>query len=184
MLFSLLRPLLLFALALPLALHAQDYPSRPVRIVVPFQPGGGSDTLGRLLAEKLTARWGQPVVVENRAGAGGNLGAGFVAQSSPDGHTLLLSSPGPVVINQSLYKSLPFDPDGFVPVSVIATNYGVLAVHPRTGFSDVAALVAAAKPAPAAEHLHEYLLAHQGISPSTAFQGVAPYVRTVSGAGN
>ena len=148
MLFSLLRPLLLFALALPLALHAQDYPSRPVRIVVPFQPGGGSDTLGRLLAEKLTARWGQPVVVENRAGAGGNLGAGFVAQSSPDGHTLLLSSPGPVVINQSLYKSLPFDPDGFVPVSVIATNYGVLAVHPRTGLADVAALVAAARAAP------------------------------------
>ena len=148
MLPSLLRPLLLLALALPLALHAQDYPSRPVRIVVPFQPGGGSDTLGRLLAEKLTARWGQPVVVENRAGAGGNLGAGFVAQSSPDGHTLLLSSPGPVVINQSLYKSLPFDPDGFVPVSVIATNYGVLAVHPRTGFSDVAALVAAARAAP------------------------------------
>ena len=148
MLPSLLRPLLLLALALPLALHAQDYPSRPVRIVVPFQPGGGSDTLGRLLAEKLTARWGQPVVVENRAGAGGNLGAGFVAQALADGHTLLLSSPGPVVINQSLYKSLPFDPDGFVPVSVIATNYGVLAVHPRTGLSDVAALVAAARAAP------------------------------------
>lgn len=144
----LLRPLLLLALALPLALHAQDYPSRPVRIVVPFQPGGGSDTLGRLLAEKLTARWGQPVVVENRAGAGGNLGAGFVAQALADGHTLLLSSPGPVVINQSLYKSLPFDPDGFVPVSVIATNYGVLAVHPRTGLADVAALVAAARAAP------------------------------------
>ena len=148
MLPSLLRPLLLLALALPLALHAQDYPSRPVRIVVPFQPGGGSDTLGRLLAEKLTARWGQPVVVENRAGAGGNLGAGFVAQALADGHTLLLSSPGPVVINQSLYKSLPFDPDGFVPVSVIATNYGVLAVHPRTGLADVAALVAAARAAP------------------------------------
>ncbi len=148
MLPSLLRPLLLLALALPLALHAQDYPSRPVRIVVPFQPGGGSDTLGRLLAEKLTARWGQPVVVENRAGAGGNLGAGFVAQALADGHTLLLSSPGPVVINQSLYKSLPFDPDGFVPVSVIATNYGVLALHPRTGLADVAALVAAARAAP------------------------------------
>ncbi|MFM9980834.1 MAG: Bug family tripartite tricarboxylate transporter substrate binding protein, partial [Burkholderiales bacterium] len=148
MLPSLLRPLLLLALALPLSLHAQDYPSRPVRIVVPFQPGGGSDTLGRLLAEKLTARWGQPVVVENRAGAGGNLGAGFVAQALADGHTLLLSSPGPVVINQSLYKSLPFDPDGFVPVSVIATNYGVLALHPRTGLADVAALVAAARAAP------------------------------------
>ena len=147
MLSSLLRPLLL-ALALPLALHAQDYPAKPVRIVVPFQPGGGSDTLGRLLAEKLSARWGQPVVVENRAGAGGNVGAGFVAQSPPDGYTLLLSSPGPVVINKSLYGSLPFDPDLFVPVSIIATNYGVLAVHPRAGLDSVAALVAAARLAP------------------------------------
>ena len=147
MLSSLLRPLLL-ALALPLALHAQDYPAKPVRIVVPFQPGGGSDTLGRLLAEKLSARWGQPVVVENRAGAGGNVGAGFVAQSPPDGYTLLLSSPGPVVINKSLYGSLPFDPDLFVPVSIIATNYGVLAVHPRAGLDSVAALIGAARAAP------------------------------------
>ena len=124
------RLLLACLLALPPALNAQDYPTKPVRIVVPFQPGGGSDTLARLLAEKLAAKWGQPVVVENRAGAGGNLGAGFVAQSAPDGYTVLVSSPGPVVINQSLYKGLPFDPDGFVPVSIIATNYGVLAVHP------------------------------------------------------
>jgi tripartite-type tricarboxylate transporter receptor subunit TctC len=145
---SLLRTLLTLALALPLALHAQDYPAKPVRIVVPFLPGGGSDTLARLLAEKLSAKWGQPVVVENRAGAGGNLGAGFVAQSPPDGYTVLISSPGPVVINQSLYKGLAFDPDGFVPVSIIATNYGVLAVHPRAGMDSVAQLIAYARASP------------------------------------
>ncbi len=130
--------LIAFVLALPLSLHAQDYPAKPVRIIVPFQPGGGSDTLARLLAGKLNAKWGQPVIVENRAGAGGNLGAEFVAKSLPDGYTLLISSPGPVVINKSLYARLGFDPDGFVPVSIIATNYGVLAVHPKVGLDSIA----------------------------------------------
>ena len=137
---------LAFALALPL--HAQDYPTKPVHIVVPFQPGGGSDTLARLLAEKLNAKWGQPVIVENRAGAGGNLGAELVSKSSPDGYTLLISSPGPVVINKSLYAKLSFDPDTFVPVSIIATNYGVLAVHPRVGLDSVAQLIATARASP------------------------------------
>ena len=144
----LFRVLLAAALALPQSLLAQDYPTRPVRIVVPFQPGGGSDTLARLLAEKLNAKWGQPVIVENRAGAGGNLGAEFVAKSLPDGYTLLISSPGPVVINKSLYARLGFDPDGFVPVAIIATNYGVLAVHPKVGFDSVAQLVALARASP------------------------------------
>ena len=139
---------LAFALAFALPLHAQDYPSRPVRIIVPFQPGGGSDTLARLLAEKLNAKWGQPVIVENRAGAGGNLGAEFVAKAPPDGYTLLISSPGPVVINKSLYSSLGFDPDTFVPVSIIATNYGVLAVHPKVGLDSVAQLIATARASP------------------------------------
>ena len=119
---------LLFAAAVPL--QAQEWPAKPVRFVVPFAPGGTTDILARIVGENLTKSLGQPFPVENRAGAGGNLGAGFVAQSAPDGYTVLVSSPGPVVINQSLYKGLPFDPDGFVPVSIIATNYGVLAVHP------------------------------------------------------
>ena len=144
----LFRVLLAAALALPQSLLAQDYPTRPVRIIVPFQPGGGSDTLARLLAEKLNAKWGQPVIVENRAGAGGNLGAEFVAKSLPDGYTLLISSPGPVVINKSLYARLGFDPDGFVPVAIIATNYGVLAVHPKVGLDSIAQLIAAAKASP------------------------------------
>src|SRR3954467_11777098 len=121
---------LLLALGLSCA-QAQDYPTRPIRIVVPFQPGGGSDTLARMLGEKLTAKWRQPVIVENRAGAGGNLGAEFVAKAAPDGYTLFLSSPGPLVVNKSLYATLPFDPETFVPVSIIATNYAVLVVHPK-----------------------------------------------------
>ena len=128
--------------------YAQDFPVRPVRIIVPFSPGGGSDTLARLLAEKLHAKWGQPVIVENRVGAGGNLGAEAVANAAPDGHTVLISSPGPIVINKSLYAKLGFDPDAYVPVSIIATNYGVLAVHPKAGIQDVRQLIAIAKANP------------------------------------
>lgn len=145
---SLFRVLVVGACTFPWLLHAQDYPSKPVRIIVPFQPGGGSDTLARLLAEKLNAKWGQPVIVENRAGAGGNLGAEFVAKAPPDGYTLLISSPGPVVINKSLYAALPFDPDTFVPVSIIATNYSVLAAHPGVGLDSVASLIAFARANP------------------------------------
>jgi len=142
----LLLPFLLLATALPLS--AQEFPTRPVRLIVPFQPGGGSDTLARMPAEKLSAKWAQPVIVENRTGAGGNLGAEFVAKSSPDGYTMLVSSPGPVVINKSLYSKLGHDPDGFVPVGIIATNYCVLAVHPKAGADSVASLIALARANP------------------------------------
>ena len=140
--------LLIAALAFSHKSVAQEFPARPIRIIVPFSPGGGSDTLARLLAEKLHARWGQAVVVENRVGAGGNLGAEAVANAAPDGHTVLISSPGPVVINKSLYAKLGFDPDTFVPVSIIATNYGVLAVHPKNAVQDVRQLIALAKANP------------------------------------
>jgi len=140
--------LLIAALAFSHESVAQEFPTRPMRIIVPFSPGGGSDTLARLLAEKLHARWGQAVVVENRVGAGGNLGAEAVANAAPDGHTVLISSPGPVVINKSLYAKLGFDPDTFVPVSIIATNYGVLAVHPKNAVQDVRQLIALGKANP------------------------------------
>ena len=106
------------ALALGVAGIAQaqsDYPSRPIRIIVPVPPGGAADTLARVLADRLSARWGQTVVVENRAGAGGNIGAELVHKAPGDGHTLLLSPPGPPSINQPLYKSICYDPDPFVP---------------------------------------------------------------------
>jgi tripartite-type tricarboxylate transporter receptor subunit TctC len=124
----------LFAAMLALAAalgHAQDYPTRPIRIVVPFPAGGSADLVPRIFAEKLQARWGQPVLVENRPGAGGNIGAEFVYRAAPDGYTLLGTAPGPLVVNQNLYRKLAFDPGKFVPVSALATIPNVLLVNPR-----------------------------------------------------
>src|ERR671937_2687284 len=85
---------------------AQEFPSRVVRIVVPYPPGGGTDTLARLLADQLGRRWGQSAIVENIGGAAGNIGAAEVARATPDGHTLLLASPGPIATNSFLYKNM------------------------------------------------------------------------------
>jgi len=126
---------------------AQAWPSKPVRIVVPFPPGGTADLLSRLTAEKLGASFGQQFIVENRAGAGGNLAAEFVARAEPDGHTLLLSPPGPIAMNKLLYKSMPFDSSKWVPISEVASVPYVLAV--RNGLaSDVKGLVTKAKASP------------------------------------
>ena len=126
----LLAPLLL-ALALSPA-AAQTFPSRPVRLVVPQTPGGASDALARIVAQRLQDKWGQPVVVDNRAGAGGNIGMDAVAKSAGDGHTLLMSYVGSHAINPSIYKKLPFDPENdFVAVATIA-NVPFVAVVPPT----------------------------------------------------
>lgn len=106
------------------------YPEKPVKLVVAQTPGGAADIMGRLIAQKLSQRWGQPVVVENRAGAGGNIGSDAVAKSPNDGYTLLMSSDGPMAINASLYKSLPFDLQrDFTPIASIATFSFVLLVN-------------------------------------------------------
>lgn len=110
---------LLLAVASSFA-DAAELADKPLRIVVPFAAGGTADVLARMVAEKLKSRFPQGVIVENRTGAGGNVGAEAVARSEADGHTLLLSSPGPISVNQSLYPKLPFDPDQWVPVTVIA----------------------------------------------------------------
>lgn len=146
---SLFRCLFLVAaLALPPAAWAQDFPTRPIRIIVPVPPSGAADTLARLIGEKLTAKWGQPVIVENRSGAGGNIGAELVYNAPPDGYTLLLSPPGPLAINKSLYKKLAYDPDEFVPVSVIAANPNVLLVHPKVPVTTVKEMIDYAKAHP------------------------------------
>jgi len=111
--------------------HAQDYPARPVRMVVGIATGGMTDIVARTMAQKLSERLGQPVVVENRAGAGGNIGTEAVVRAAPDGYTLLFAYPGPIVVNGSLYKSLSFDPiRDLTPVSLLGSYPLVLAVGP------------------------------------------------------
>ncbi len=125
------------------------FPSKPVRIIVQYQAGGSTDILARLVAEGLSKRLGQPVVVENRSGAGGIIGTDYVAKSPPDGHTLLLTVPGPVTANLVLYSKLPYDPrTDLRMVSDIATTRTVLAVHPSIPATDFKSLVAAVKAAP------------------------------------
>jgi len=123
----------LAALLAASAAIAQDpvtnYPSRAIRVIVPFPAGGAADALPRIVAEKLAARWGQPVIVENRVGASGSIGAEAVSRSEPDGYTLLATPPAPLVINPSLYLKLPYDPTQFVPVTVMAAIPSVLLVN-------------------------------------------------------
>ncbi len=103
--------------------RAQDWPARPITLILPFAAGGGTDLLSRALAQDLTERLGQQVIVDNRAGAGGNIGAGVVAKAAPDGYTILFGTPGPLANNKLLYKSLPFDPQqAFVPIVLIAKS--------------------------------------------------------------
>ncbi len=125
---------------------AQDFPSRPVKIVVPQTPGGASDALARIVAQKLSEKWGQPVVVENRAGAGGNVGMEVVANAPADGYTLLMSYVGTHAINGTLYKKLPFDPErDFAPVATLATLPFVMVVKVDSPFKTVPEIIDAAK---------------------------------------
>ena len=136
----------LFAAAAPS--HAQTYPLKPVRIVVGFAAGGPTDVIGRLLSQKLTEKWGQPVVVEPRTGAGGNIAAEFVARSPADGYTLLVPAFAHAV-NPSLYPNLPFDTEkDFVPVALLTTSANLLAVHPSVPARNLRELIALAKARP------------------------------------
>ena len=104
---------------------------RAIKIVVASPPGGGTDILGRLIAERLVAKWGQPAFVENRGGNAGNIGAEAVSKSAPDGYTILLVAQGALVINKNLYKKLSYDPESFVPVSLVAVTPAVLILNPK-----------------------------------------------------
>ena len=110
--------------------EAANYPSQNIRIIVPFPPGGTADTLPRIVAERLRQKWGRAIIIENRSGAGGNIGAEAVAVSAPDGYTLLASPPGPVAINENLYKKLSFRPTDLLPITVLGTAPNVLDVRP------------------------------------------------------
>src|SRR5712671_1434121 len=125
----------------PLALHAQAqaYPNKAVRIVAPFPAGGSADVISRIIGEKLSLKWGQPVIVENRAGAAGNIGAEYVFKAEPDGYTLLSSPPPPLIINPNLYRNLPFDPTQFVPVVIMVAIPNVVLVNPKVPVNSIRA---------------------------------------------
>jgi tripartite-type tricarboxylate transporter receptor subunit TctC len=125
------------------------YPSRPIRLIVPLPAGGPTDILARLVATPLQERLGQPVVVDNRPGASGNIGADLAAKSAPDGHTLFAGTSGPLANNVSLYAKLPFDPvRDFAPIALVATAPFVLAVHPSVPVTSVKEFIAYAKARP------------------------------------
>jgi tripartite-type tricarboxylate transporter receptor subunit TctC len=143
---------LVFALAAalaPFAAWGQAYPAKPIRMVVPFAPGGTSDIIGRSLGQKLSEAWMQPVVMDNRVGVAGSLGAANAAKSPPDGYTLLVGNVGPVAINNSIYKSTGYDPlKDFTPITLAVTAPQIVVVHPSVPaktFREFTALVKAHK---------------------------------------
>ncbi|MEO5676845.1 MAG: tripartite tricarboxylate transporter substrate-binding protein, partial [Usitatibacter sp.] len=137
----------LAALAFSVPAVAQmAYPSKPIKIVVPFAVGGIADTFSRAIGAKLADAWGQPVVVENKAGAGGNIGADLVAKSPPDGYTLVMGNIGTHAVNQSLFKTMPFDTmRDFVPIAHVLDAEGLLVVHPSITANTVPELIALAR---------------------------------------
>ena len=153
-------------LVAPRAAHAQDFPTRVVRLVVNSQAGGTADATTRLLADELSRRWGQPVIVDDVVGAGGNLGAAQVMRAEPDGYTLLVSHPGPLTINGLLYKSMPYDPAKFVPISILGTIANALVVSNSLGVTSLQELIAYGK-----AHPGKLTYGSQGIGTTTHLAG-------------
>ena len=170
--------------------QAQGYPNRPIRMIAPFPAGGLVDVLARAIGEELAKTLGQPIIVENKPGAGGNIGADIVAKADADGYTLLMTSPGIQSINQFLYKSMPFDPDkAFAPISLVADMPMLVVVHPKTNVKTLADLIAAARANPGklsfgsagvgtTGHLGQALLTHVAKISLThiPYRGAAPSV--------
>ncbi len=153
----------LAALAAPAAL-AQEFPQRPVQLVVPYPPAGLTDNIGRLFATQLKETWKQPVVVDNKPGAGASLGSALVARANPDGHTLLLASVG-VATNPFMFKNLPYKPGDLAPLALVATAPNVLYVHPSVPARNVRELVDYAKKNPG---VLSFASSGQGSSPHLA----------------
>ncbi len=153
---------------------AQDYPNKPIRLVVPFATGGVTDTTARVMADKLSQRLGQNVIVENRAGGSGNPGTQYVAQSPPDGYTLLLAFDGTMVINPFVFTKIPFDTiKDFVPVTKLGDAALVLVAHPGLGVKNFADLMAYSKANPG-----KLSFGHSGTGGTTHVAGVLLKQRT------
>ncbi len=150
-LLSIMLPAILLSAATVFHAAAQNYPIKPVRMILPTGSGGSLDTMARLLAQKFTEIWGQQVIVENRPGGGGMLGAGAVAKAPPDGYTLLVASNGNLATTQALYKNVPYDPvRDFSPISLVASNPYLLVSHPSLPAKNMRELVRLAKNKPGA----------------------------------
>jgi len=140
---------LALALFLPFLAAAQSYPAKPMRIIVPFPAGGIADLYARLIGAQVSERWKQPVVVENRTGAGGNIGADAVAKSAPDGYSLVMGSIGTHAVNVSLFANMPYDPvRDFAPIALVLEAEGLLVVHPSVPAQSVLDLIAYARAHP------------------------------------
>ena len=140
---------LLCAACVPALAHAQAYPSKPVRIIVPFSPGGATDIVTRLLGQKYTEMWGQTIVVDNRAGASGNIGAELAAKAPPDGYTLFMTSGSIVTANQHMFRKLAWNPEkDLIPITLTASGPQVVVVHPTFRARTVKELIALAKAKP------------------------------------
>jgi tripartite-type tricarboxylate transporter receptor subunit TctC len=188
--YALLLGLLAFLAAVAPDASAQNYPDRPIRIIAPFPAGGLVDVLARAIGDEMAKSMGQPIIVENKPGAGGNIGADAVAKAPADGYTLLMTSPGILSINQFLYKTMPFDPEtAFVPISLVADMPMLALVHPKTGIKTLSDFVATAKANPnklnfgsagvgTTGHLGQALLVHvaQVNVTHVPYRGAAPAV--------
>jgi tripartite-type tricarboxylate transporter receptor subunit TctC len=136
-------------LLVPFSANAQNYPSKPIRIIVPFPVGGIADIYSRLIGNRWTEAWGQPVVIENRTGAGGNIGADLVAKAAPDGYTLGIGSLGTHAVNVTLFSKMPFDPvRDFAPICLALEAEGLLVLHPSVPAQSVPELIALARSKP------------------------------------
>ncbi len=144
-----MRTLLLALISLACApALAQGFPTKPIQVIVPLAPGGGTDLLARVVADKLREKFGQPVTVENRSGAAGNIGADYVFKAAADGHTLLFTQPAPLVVNKALYGKLTFEPEQFVPVAIVSLQDIMLAVNPKVPAGNLQELISYAKANP------------------------------------
>ncbi len=135
-------------LAFALPAHSQEYPTKPVTIIMPFPAGSVTDVVARLFGDQLRQKFGQPFIVENRAGATGNIGAESAFRSAPDGYTLLLTPPPPLVINQTLFRKINFKPEAFESISILVSWPNVLLVHPKVGVKSVQELLTLTKAHP------------------------------------
>jgi tripartite-type tricarboxylate transporter receptor subunit TctC len=166
--------LLALALAFCTPVRADEFPNKPVKIIVPYAAGGGTDIVARIVAQKLQEKWGPAVVVENRAGAGGNVGAEAVYTAAPDGYTLLFTAQGPLVVNQSLFDKIPYEPEKFTPISLVMVAYSALLANPKVPAKNVKELIDYAKANP-----NKLNYASQGIG--TAAHLIAELFKSMAG---